>query len=143
MSEHRQDWEPVILKKRTPKTTNGAQTKTSNTEPKTVLRKASPNNNNAVNLPKSILYESTDQDPETLPTVLKTNGNLSTAIRSARNAKIMPNGLTMTQSELDLASQVPKNTVRDYENGTAVYNAEQVNKIARVLGVTLPRPKRQ
>src|SRR5262245_6477927 len=109
--QHRQDWEPVIIKKRTPKT-NTQQTKASNAEPRTVLRKTSPNNNNAVNLPKSMLYDSTDPDPETLPTVLKTNGNLSSAIRNARNAKIMPNGLQMTQSELDLASQVPKNTVR-------------------------------
>jgi len=140
MSQHRQDWEPVILKSRKPKTT---QSTTSKGDVKTVLKTTSPNSNTkTVKLPQNLLNDN-DPEPEALPTVLMTGNSLSTAIRVARNAKAMPNGLTMTQSDLDKASQVPKNTVRDYENGTAIYNVDHVNKIAHALGVTLPRPKRQ
>lgn len=139
MSEHRQDWEPVILRNRNPKT-NSKQQKNAKGDVQTVLRNTTPNASSTVQLPKTLLH---DFDPENVPTVLMTSNNLSTSIRIARNAKLMPNGLPMTQSDLDKASQVPKNTVRDYENGSAVYNSDHVNKIARALGVTLPRPRRQ
>lgn len=137
---HRQDWEPVIIRKRTAKTGTDQKTSSKN-DPRTVLRNTSPNASSTVKVPKSVLDDSAD--PETLPTVLMTSDSLSTAIKKARNAKLMPNGTPMTQSDLDKAAQVPKNTVRDYENGTAVYNSDHVNKIAQTLGVTLPRPKRQ
>lgn len=143
MSQHHQDWEPVVLRKRA--TTTNKKSANDGTGTKTVLRNSSPNANatNTVKHPKNILNDSTNPDPETLPTVLMTNTNLSSAMKTARNSKIMPNGLPMTQSDLDKASQVPKNTVRDYENGSAIYCADHVNKIARTLNVTLPRPKRQ
>lgn len=141
---HRQDWEEVRIKKRIPKNSTEQKTEQKTrdkNEPRTVLRNTSPNASSTMKVSKSVLNDSAD--PETLPTVLMTNDSLSTAMKKARNAKIMPNGLPMTQTDLDKAAQVPKNTVRDYENGSAVYNSDHVNKIAQALGVTLPRPKRQ
>lgn len=84
-----------------------------------------------------------DFDPENAPSVVYTSNDLSSSIKTARNIKLMPSGEVMTQAELDKACGLPKNTVRDYENGTATYNAEHINKIARVLGVNLPRPKKK
>jgi ribosome-binding protein aMBF1 (putative translation factor) len=139
MTEHRQDWEPIIIKSRKSKT-NTQQSKNSKGDVQTVVRHTSPNASTTAKLPKSLLN---DFDPENVPSVLMTSNNLSSAMRIARNARVMPNGLPMTQSDLDKESQVPKNTVRNYENGSAVYNSDHVNKIARTLGVTLPRPKRQ
>lgn len=49
----------------------------------------------------------------------------------------------MTQIELDAAAGVPRGTVKKYENGSAIYNPETVNEIARALGVKLPRPPKK
>lgn len=76
-----------------------------------------------------------DFDPETAAIPKTTTYTLSTAMKNARNAK------GITQSKLDQALNLPKNTVQNYESGKAVYNPEHVNKIARYLGTTIPRPK--
>ena len=78
-----------------------------------------------------------DFDPETAAVPKKTTYSLSTSMRNARNAK------GITQSKLDQTLNLPKNTVQNYESGKAVYNSAHVNKIARYLGVTLPRPKKK
>lgn len=75
-----------------------------------------------------------DFDPETAPPPTWSNHTLGAAIQQARTAK------GMKQAELDQACNLPKNTTSQYESGKAVYNAGEVNKIARTLGVTLPRP---
>jgi ribosome-binding protein aMBF1 (putative translation factor) len=77
-----------------------------------------------------------DFDPETAAIPKTTTHSLSTAMRNARNVK------GITQSKLDQALNLPKNTVQNYESGKAVYNPAHINKIARYLGVVLPRPKK-
>ena len=77
-----------------------------------------------------------DFDPETAAIPKTTTYSLSTSIRNARNAK------GITQSKLDQALNLPKNTVQNYESGKAVYKPAEINKIALYLGVVLPRPKK-
>lgn len=63
--------------------------------------------------------------------------DLGRAIQTARTAK------NMKQSDLDKACNFPANTVRNYENGTAIVNQAQITKMERALGsgTKLPRPK--
>lgn len=126
-----QDWEPVIIRR--PKT----KADKSNVE---VVPKASAShpNKKLPNLNKTVLH---DFDPENVSKPPTADTNLKQAIQAARMAKKKPDGSTMTQADLDKACQFPKNTVRDYENGTAVVVSQQITKMNQVLGVKLPRQK--
>jgi ribosome-binding protein aMBF1 (putative translation factor) len=106
----------------------------------TVARQTPPNSHNT-----SIMSAKTanDFDPENISRPVSSSHDLASAIRDARVAKTNADGQSMTQSDLDKACQFAKGTVRGYENGTAVYNAEQVNEMARTLGVKLPRPSKK
>lgn len=78
-----------------------------------------------------------DYDPENIKKLVTTNQSLGKAIQTARMAK------KWKQSDLDKRCNLPKNTCQSYENGKAIYNAQYVNKMARALGVILPRPKKR
>lgn len=78
-----------------------------------------------------------DFDPENTQKPIVSNHDLGLAIQQARCAK------TKTQSELDKACNFPKNTTKEYENGTAIILHEQLNKMNNVLETKLPRPNKK
>ena len=125
-----QDWTPVVLRRE-----------------KTKEQRIKDGEFTAVRKPQHVTSVSkkvaNDFDPENIQKVVTSNHDLGRAIQDAR-AKIPSRtdpGRVMTQSELDQICAFPKNTVRDYENGTAKIVPEQLNTLNRVLGVILPRPK--
>lgn len=75
-------------------------------------------------------------DPEQQTKLTVSNLELANALRNTRTEK------KISQSQLDQSCNFPKNTVRDYENCKAVINPNQLNKLNTVLGVKLPRPKK-
>ena len=122
-----QDWTTVTIKK-TPKPVSGSSA------PKiTYTSKA-----------QSALAN--DFDPEhSVPKIQTSTRELGQAIQMARMAKKSPSNpeKVMTQSELDNLCRFAKNTVRDYENGTAPIIGPQIDAMNRMLGVKLPRPPKQ
>lgn len=49
----------------------------------------------------------------------------------------------ITQSELDKKCNLPVNTTQKYENGTAIVNSAQLQKMSKILGVQIKAPKKQ
>lgn len=75
-------------------------------------------------------------DPDRPSKVKVSNRTLANAIQKARTEK------KMSQTDVDNACNFPKNTVRNYENCKAVINPNQLNKLNRLFGVKLPRPRK-
>lgn len=60
--------------------------------------------------------------------------DMGIAIQQARSAK------KLTQDQLDQQCSFPKGTIKSYENGTAIVNGAQLQRINRVLGINLKKP---
>jgi ribosome-binding protein aMBF1 (putative translation factor) len=75
-----------------------------------------------------------DFDPETSSLPKTSNRAMGLAIQQGRMAK------GMKQAALDSTCNFPKGTTSSYESGKAIYKPNDVNKMARVLGITIPRP---
>ncbi len=71
-----------------------------------------------------------DFDPENIKKLPVSNHNIKKAIETARRNKN-----NMTQSNLDKVCNLPKNTTKSYEDGTAIINSVVLVKMARALGV--------
>ena len=125
-----QDFKPVVLRRKKTKIENLKAGET------TVVRKIDSSNKNTQGTtmgPKA----AHDFDPENVTKIATSNHDLKTAIMKARQAK------SLTQSQLDGKCNFKKNTVRDYENGTAIIVSKELTLMGRVLGVKLPRPKKK
>lgn len=57
------------------------------------------------------------------------------AIQAARNSK------KWTQDELAKNCQLPRETIRDYENGKAIVKQVELSRINKALGLNLKKPK--
>ena len=77
-----------------------------------------------------------DFDPESMKPITTSNRSMGLAIQKGRMAK------GVKQAELDGACNLPKGTTSSYESGKAIYKPGEVNKMARALGVTIPRPSK-
>lgn len=75
-----------------------------------------------------------DFDPENAQKVTTSNRSMGLAIQQGRTAK------GLKQADLDSTCNLPRGTTSSYESGKAVYRPADVNKMARALGVTIPRP---
>lgn len=71
-----------------------------------------------------------DFDPENIKKIPTSNLNIKKALETARRNKN-----NMTQNELDKICNLPKNTTKSYEDGSAVLNPAVLVKMARALGV--------
>ena len=71
-----------------------------------------------------------DFDPENIKKLPTSDHNIKTALQNARRNKN-----NMKQDELDKLCNLPKNTTKSYEDGTAVLNSAILVKMARALGV--------
>lgn len=65
--------------------------------------------------------------------------SMSDQIRTAREAMRNPDGSVVTQSDLNKMCAFPPNTIRDFENGTAVPDSNKVNKLSKILKVQLKK----
>jgi len=99
---------------------------------KRVLRKTESKVYTGSNTPKVVSYDPTETK---LPVV--TTRELGIAIRDARTKK------TYSQNDLDIKCCFAKNTIRNYENGTAIVKPEQINIMNKHLDFVLPRPKKR
>jgi len=111
MDPNVQDWEPRVLRK-----------DTKSTEHKTTVSR-----------PASVAKVSYDEEGNEVIKLKTVSHEMAQFIIKARNEK----GL----KQIDLAKQsnLDSKTVSDIERGGCVYNATHVNKIAKVLGVNIPR----
>lgn len=127
--QNTQDWTTVTLSK---KKTKEEDIKAGNYE--TVTRKSYTGNKHSTSI-------STKEanDFENVTPIVKSHLALHQSIKKARESR----DCQMTQSELDKACNFPVNTVRNYENGTAIYVSMQVTKMQEVLKVKLPRPPKK
>lgn len=99
-----------------------------------VLKKSTPVQKKSIT-PQSeqaIRANKIDNGEITLPT---STIELRKQIQQARTAK------GLTQDKLNVLCNFPKNTVQQYENGSAVVNMGHISKISKILGVKLVAPK--
>ena len=123
-----QDWKPIIFNKSTSDTKNAKDGKEKkidiNNDSKSGVEKRFKIGNKK-NKPDGSKIESEDYK---IPSVSR---SLSVQIMNARCDK------KMTQK--DLANKVNEKVdiIKNYENGTAIPNSQQMNKMSKILGVTL------
>lgn len=119
-----QDFTPVFIRRQ--KTTKD-KLKTGEAE---TVRKDT--NNKGVGVTTKILSnaQAHDFDPENIKKLPVTTHSIKQALETARRNKN-----NMTQSDLDKVCNLPKNTTKSYEDGTAIVNSAVLVKMARALGV--------
>jgi ribosome-binding protein aMBF1 (putative translation factor) len=78
-------------------------------------------------------------DPEdgSIPNVATATLDIGKQIQTARLSK------NMTQKKLDQLCNFPPHTVQSYENSKAVLKTDELNLIARHLGIKITRPKKK
>ena len=138
MSISHQDWDSVILKKH--ETNPQKKKKATDIDQSSMVRRQTSNSPAIKVNSQKVIYEF---DPENVSAPTTSTHELGIAIQQARIAENNKLKKNLTQIELDNLCAFPKNTVRDYENGSAIVNPEQLNKINRVLGIKLPRPHKK
>jgi putative transcription factor len=124
-----QNWEPSVLRR-----TRTFEEKKKAGDIVVVAKQQHVGNKHTVN--SMAKAAATDFDPENIKKVPVSSQELAAAIRTARAEK------TWTQVELNQKCNFPANTIRDYENNTAVLNTQQLNTMNKILGVKLPRPSK-
>jgi ribosome-binding protein aMBF1 (putative translation factor) len=67
--------------------------------------------------------------------VLTKSSVIKNDIQKARHDK------NLTQEQVDLQCGFPKGTIKKYENGTAIISSPELQKINKVLGLQLKKPK--
>ena len=128
-----QQWDPVII--------HGNKGKTQNElirskEVVTVAKNKQPNKTSTQTVLSA--KKANDFDPEHVVPPATSSIDLGRAIQAARTGKEPK----WSQDDLNNKCSFPKNTIRDYENGSATIDPSQLDKMNRILGVTLPRPKK-
>lgn len=108
--EH-QDWTPVTFTKKT-------------VEQK---KEVSVNKQNYDAAKHNERVNSDDYKPKTI------TSKMAQEIRNGRSMK------KLTQKQLAVQSGIQENLIKDYENSKGVYNAGNLNKIAKVLGIKITR----
>lgn len=82
---------------------------------------------------KRVTHGPKDVDPheEGAKPIARSNTTVGQQIQAGRTAK------GWTQKELDQKCNFPTNTVNKYENGSAVINHDQLNKMRKCLGIKI------
>lgn len=95
-----------------------------------VVQKKHLNENNHTNVPRSVREENGE-----VPKMNYVSNAMSQIIRKTRLEK------KYTQEDLAKLCNLDKNIISDIENPIkqTVYNAQHINKIAKALGITIPR----
>lgn len=119
-----QDWKPVILHRSKTKEQKLADAQRKG---ETVVKSRVNGGKNSQSTPVNFKDLEDDKIRE-IPHISK---ELGLAIQQARATK------KMTQKDLDHACQLPVNTTRDFENGSALVDHRILQKMSKALGVTL------
>lgn len=127
MSSIEQDWKPVTFNRPPTKVEQVRKTGTV-----LVKKHDAGNNHNSDRAVDSRKLE--EQEVGHVPTA---DLSLGKALEKARSAK------KLSQSDLDKKCSFPANTVKSYENSTAVINQQYLSKLEKELGVKLPRPPKK
>jgi ribosome-binding protein aMBF1 (putative translation factor) len=114
MDPNVQDWDPLVLRKDTSK------------DPKSTKKPT-------ISRPASVAKVSHDDDGTEVLTLKTVSREMAQFIINARTT----NGLK--QVELAKRANLDPKTVADIERGGGIYNPGHINKIAKVLGVNIPR----
>lgn len=131
-----QDWEPVVLRKKTtgkPKT--AAALDKAQREGKVEVVERFDHGNKQSHAP--VNARKLEEETEDFKHVHVTH-EFRMALQKARQEK------KMTQADLAKAIAVKPSVIQEYENGKAIPDPAIISKLNRVLGVTLPRiPKKK
>jgi ribosome-binding protein aMBF1 (putative translation factor) len=128
-----QDWAPLIIKKsinkQSIKEENERLLKIPNMEKEIIRKTSNLNSNSSVTVTK-------DKNDGDVPKIKYVTNLMSQTIRKSRMEK------NYSQEELAKLCNMDKNILSDIENPIkqTVYNAQQINKISKVLQITIPRP---
>lgn len=138
MSDLRQDWEPVVIRKRAP-TQAQSQTEAAVNAARrngaavdTVKKFAAGGNKAAPTTTTGVSATKLDAETEDFHHE-KVSSTLKTQIVQARTAK------KMTQSQLAQAINEKPQIIQEYESGKAIPNPQILSKMSRILGVTLKK----
>jgi ribosome-binding protein aMBF1 (putative translation factor) len=112
MDPHIQDWTTVVIKK---------PTKTTVSQPKTQN-----------NLPSGVKIKY-DEDGEEIVKLKNVSHEMAQFIIKTRTSK------DMKQTDLAKKANLNVKSLAEIERGGCVYNAGDINKIAKALGVNIPR----
>lgn len=124
-----QDFKPVVLRnKNAPLSTTSTATR--RIQSKQIQKNPSAQQAGNLSKVRRKLDDSTSASKHT--TVSK---SFSTALMKARSGK------KMTQLDLANATNQPLSVIKHYESGKAMPNGQIINKLNRVLGVSLPSTK--
>jgi ribosome-binding protein aMBF1 (putative translation factor) len=128
-----QDWNPLVIKKSYNKETIKQEKerllKIPDMNKEMIKKTTNPNSNNQ----NSITKDKNDGD---VPKIKYVTNIMSQTIRKSRMEK------NYSQEELAKLCNMDKNIISDIENPIkqTVYNAQYINKISKVLQITIPRP---
>lgn len=128
-----QDWAPLIIKKSITKQSlkeeNERLLKIPNMEKEIIRKTSNLNSNNNISVTK-------DKNDGDVPKIKYVTNLMSQTIRKSRMEK------NYSQEDLAKLCNMDKNIISDIENPIkqTVYNAQQINKISKVLQITIPRP---
>ena len=89
-------------------------------------------------------YDPTKQrklDVNDIPNIPKVTPAIAQTIRDARASKTMPDGKTMTQSDLAKQCHMQTSIIAGYETGNTVPTQDEINKINKALGTQIKIPK--
>jgi putative transcription factor len=129
MSFSHQDWTPIFLKPKNNNTNNTNKLSDSNIP---LVKRYSAGKNiqkssvNSSSIERKIL----NNDEITNP---KVSNELRLQIQQARHQK------QMSQKQLAQACNLSESVIKNYENGTAIPNQSELNKITRILGIVLKK----
>ncbi|CAD7700311.1 unnamed protein product [Ostreobium quekettii] len=135
-----QDWDTVVIRKKTPK---GAEAKSSAAinqarrtgGPIDTVKKYNAGTNKGTGSGAGKDARKLDEESEELHHD-RVNLELKKKIQQARMAK------KMTQSQLAQAINEKPNVIQEYESGRAIPNPQVLSKLSRILGVPLSNKQR-
>jgi putative transcription factor len=139
MADLRQDWEPVVVRKKAPtssakkdeKTVNAARRAGAELE---TIKKFNAGSNKSASSATDLNTKRLDDETEVLAHE-KVSGELKKNIMQARLDK------KLTQAQLaQLINEKPQ-IVQEYESGKAIPNQQIISKLERILGVKLRNRK--
>lgn len=113
MDPHVQDWETVVIRKPVKKTINSKET--------------------YIPRPPSTIKTTYDKEGNEIEKLKTVSHEMAQLIIKTRNSK------GMKQKDLATRASIDVNVLAEIERGGCVYDAGKINKIAKALGVTIPR----
>lgn len=122
-----QDFEPVIFNKKSKRQNNNNQNNQNNSKPeRKYYAGKNKQNKSDVNIRKL------ENEEIKLPTI---SLEMRKLIQQTRNNK------KWTQEDLARNCGLPKEVIRDYENGKAIVKQSELSKINKALGLNLKKPR--